>query len=106
PGQRCPIYKTDPPTTLNYTLSLHDALPIFAISVGVRAKNVLIRGDQESGSAARWIEDRFVLFRINDRNDKIDDMSGRTELPGVRSEEHTSELQSPYDFVCRLLLEK
>src|SRR5437867_6416056 len=25
---------------------------------------------------------------------------------GVRSEEHTSELQSPYDLVCRLLLEK
>src|SRR5207248_8802725 len=26
--------------------------------------------------------------------------------PGLRSEEHTSELQSPYDLVCRLLLEK
>src|SRR5207248_10438697 len=26
--------------------------------------------------------------------------------PNVRSEEHTSELQSPYDLVCRLLLEK
>src|SRR5437867_6630038 len=25
---------------------------------------------------------------------------------GIRSEEHTSELQSPYDLVCRLLLEK
>src|SRR5207248_11248912 len=29
---------------------------------------------------------------------------GRTRAP--RSEEHTSELQSPYDLVCRLLLEK
>src|SRR5207248_3541668 len=27
-------------------------------------------------------------------------------LPTWRSEEHTSELQSPYDLVCRLLLEK
>src|SRR5207248_7071270 len=27
-------------------------------------------------------------------------------IPGARSEEHTSELQSPYDLVCRLLLEK
>src|SRR5207248_11394969 len=27
-------------------------------------------------------------------------------IPRVRSEEHTSELQSPYDIVCRLLLEK
>src|SRR5207248_6457496 len=33
----------------------------------------------------------------------------KTDLPGeyvMRSEEHTSELQSPYDLVCRLLLEK
>src|SRR5437867_5601725 len=30
----------------------------------------------------------------------------RARLPGRRSEEHTSELQSPYDLVCRLLLEK
>src|SRR5258708_24840584 len=29
-----------------------------------------------------------------------------TKLPGVRSEEHTSELQSPDHIVCRLLLEK
>src|SRR5207248_11767193 len=28
------------------------------------------------------------------------------QVPGLRSEEHTSELQSPYDLVCRLLLEK
>src|SRR5437867_6340331 len=27
-------------------------------------------------------------------------------VEGLRSEEHTSELQSPYDLVCRLLLEK
>src|SRR6266516_7128699 len=37
--------------------------------------------------------------------------NGRTQLIGMdvttaRSEEHTSELQSPYDLVCRLLLEK
>src|SRR5437867_10585259 len=30
----------------------------------------------------------------------------RTNAAGSRSEEHTSELQSPYDLVCRLLLEK
>src|SRR5437867_5681215 len=30
----------------------------------------------------------------------------RFEQDGKRSEEHTSELQSPYDLVCRLLLEK
>src|SRR5207248_4994910 len=31
---------------------------------------------------------------------------GAGRAPGDRSEEHTSELQSPYDLVCRLLLEK
>src|SRR5437867_10610572 len=34
------------------------------------------------------------------------DMSYRVRLALRRSEEHTSELQSPYDLVCRLLLEK
>src|SRR5207248_11804554 len=36
------------------------------------------------------------------------DRAGRTAptSPPARSEEHTSELQSPYDLVCRLLLEK
>src|SRR5207248_11698342 len=32
--------------------------------------------------------------------------TSRNTLPRWRSEEHTSELQSPYDLVCRLLLEK
>src|SRR5207248_10133825 len=32
--------------------------------------------------------------------------SNRTTIRDERSEEHTSELQSPYDLVCRLLLEK
>src|SRR5438094_5561170 len=30
----------------------------------------------------------------------------RTDCKTIRSEEHTSELQSPYEIVCRLLLEK
>src|SRR5437867_10649603 len=38
---------------------------------------------------------------------QVVDASQQTVMPGlVRSEEHTSELQSPYDLVCRLLLEK
>src|SRR5947207_9862800 len=39
----------------------------------------------------------------------IDGFDGETRLPrhiGIRSEEHTSELQSHSDLVCRLLLEK
>src|SRR5438094_2413793 len=42
--------------------------------------------------------------------DRISDPASRNQLGAIssaaRSEEHTSELQSPYDLVCRLLLEK
>src|SRR5690348_17937520 len=44
-----------------------------------------------------------------DSGDKIcvgDGVGGLLELPQIRSEEHTSELQSPVHLVCRLLLEK
>src|SRR5688500_19379591 len=40
-----------------------------------------------------------------DRNGEIDGLKDR-EWDAVRSEEHTSELQSPCNLVCRLLLEK
>src|SRR5256885_13241746 len=36
----------------------------------------------------------------------INEMHAGAQLPGPRSEEHTSELQSPCNLVCRLLLEK
>src|SRR5437867_5239058 len=46
-------------------------------------------------------EERETLFR------RIDDGSNPKKAKlEKRSEEHTSELQSPYDLVCRLLLEK
>src|SRR5438067_4940427 len=64
-----------------YTLSLHDALPIFY----------------------------FVVFgaAIGSRMGAVDGVSyGAFIVPGLRSEEHTSELQSRFDLVCRLLLEK
>src|SRR5438552_5143413 len=60
-----------------YTLSLHDALPI---SWSCR-----------SGRSARWRTERCHGARCPSRD---------------RSEEHTSELQSPDHLVCRLLLEK
>src|SRR5437867_10146262 len=72
-----------PAPTEIYTLSLHDALPILAD--GVR--------DQMS-------EDLLHAPRVPLAGDIA------RELERHRSEEHTSELQSPYDLVCRLLLEK
>src|SRR5437867_6849471 len=44
--------------------------------------------------------------RIRGRCERLRVCIGRLETVRGRSEEHTSELQSPYDLVCRLLLEK
>src|SRR5437762_6731556 len=71
-------------TTQIYTLSLHDALPISRY-VGFQAQ---LLGDYE----LCCLESRCV-----DDGHAID---------AARSEEHTSELQSPMYLVCRLLLEK
>src|SRR5207248_5550731 len=51
-----------------------------------------------------------TLFRSASVTERVDEVRGADRREGVaradRSEEHTSELQSPYDLVCRLLLEK
>src|SRR5437660_9723572 len=71
-----------PATTEIYTLSLHDALPIY------------IAGALHDAVESR--EGSFTHRRDGYTADGID----------VRSEEHTSELQSRGHLVCRLLLEK
>src|SRR5689334_25267045 len=72
------FFFNDTATTEIYTLSLHDALPIFD---RLRRVVVLRRGG-ERGADAKQQRDQ------------------------TRSEEHTSELQSQFHLVCRLLLEK
>src|SRR2546426_7883125 len=93
------FFFNDTATTEIYTLSLHDALPIcLRPSAASRDPVPLPRG----GHAARGI------FRSGSTS------GVRPPLPGGlwpigrpgRSEEHTSELQSPCNLVCRLLLEK
>src|SRR5256885_10161045 len=52
------------------------------------------------------IEDKMVFWSIEDvmhRQSQLNDAQVRSKM---RSEEHTSELQSPCNLVCRLLLEK
>src|SRR5690242_21669594 len=80
----CFFFFNDPATTEIYTLSLHDALPIFDVL-------------------------------SNEEKGRLQQSLGRQRLPEgalaqvknvVRSEEHTSELQSHVNLVCRLLLEK
>src|SRR5256885_10203880 len=78
------FFFNDTATTEIYTLSLHDALPISA----------------NRGPGARKIGRWLVAWRSVFRFDCL--KSRKTE----RSEEHTSELQSPCNLVCRLLLEK
>src|SRR5438309_10333763 len=81
------FFFNDTATTEIYTLSLHDALPIYRLPISARQQ-----------PAFRW--HRLPQLRI-------------PSLPSWprarhrnRSEEHTSELQSQFHLVCRLLLEK
>src|SRR5438874_10672206 len=80
------FFFNDPATTEIYTLSLHDALPIFL-------RNVDLAGIQDE-RARECI--RLLLNLIESLTADL----------RKRSEEHTSELQSRRDLVCRLLLEK
>src|SRR5256885_10140140 len=80
------FFFNDTATTEIYTLSLHDALPIYAPrrSVSAAPHPHVARGGNHGGAR-----------RQAQRDDRRQ-----------RSEEHTSELQSPCNLVCRLLLEK
>src|SRR5690606_41301022 len=73
------------PSTGSYPLSLHDALPIFTL------------GSPRGMAAPSW--------RTRRRSETARSTWTTTRLR-VRSEEHTSELQSRENLVCRLLLEK
>src|SRR5207249_5983431 len=81
-----------PATPEIYTLSLHDALPILEPSPtrGWYLLEVVARGNQHT---------------IRFQGQKLLDVEDAT-FSDKRSEEHTSELQSRFDLVCRLLLEK
>src|SRR2546427_8671808 len=73
------FFFNDTATTEIYTLSLHDALPIFAVTVSRGA--------------------------VGERHRTLEGIQYRRRAD-LRSEEHTSELQSQSNLVCRLLLEK
>src|SRR5690606_42103115 len=81
------------PTTALYTLSLHDALPIFHRAVH--------RRDDDVQAAQQLV---IVVQRAVGQN--VDFRAGQDAEVVPRSEEHTSELQSRENLVCRLLLEK
>src|SRR5438132_8242181 len=84
------FFFNDTSTTEIYTLSLHDALPIYIAAWNNKGLALFALGR---------LDEAFVAF------DKATLLA--PDEPEVwRSEEHTSELQSHSDLVCRLLLEK
>src|SRR2546422_11007610 len=87
------FFFNDTATTEIYTLSLHDALPILRRTRETKPDIVLLDLSMPGSSGAQTIE---ALVRIEPT----------TRFDGLRSEEHTSELQSRLHLVCRLLLEK
>src|SRR5207248_3650550 len=91
-------------------LSLHDALPISAHAVdgiqrvGHAFDELRIFPIDRHGARSGVRRNRDV---ITDHIRIVFQIAARVRGEGAtRSEEHTSELQSPYDLVCRLLLEK
>src|SRR5437762_9172610 len=56
--------------------------------------------------AIQFLEIRLVLCEEGPRQDVAQQQNDSHDFVGFRSEEHTSELQSPMYLVCRLLLEK
>src|SRR5437868_7702114 len=94
------LYNHDPPKPPLYTLSLHDALPIFRVERPPLGA-MLARG-------RRSVQRTLALAAIE--AGELPACQRRPEdavaIDVARSEEHTSELQSRFDLVCRLLLEK
>src|SRR2546426_11034641 len=82
------FFFNDTATTEIYTLSLHDALPILV------------------NSCTSTMRSPFFMYCPTLSRGFGVVTTPPTALRTVRSEEHTSELQSPCNLVCRLLLEK
>src|SRR5437868_9130006 len=97
-------------TTLFSNLSLHDALPISVshnqtFPPNNQTKERSPTNDINNPRDLAPPADRYPIYRRH-RDCVPRNRSRIRRAHGVRSEEHTSELQSRFDLVCRLLLEK
>src|SRR5690606_41871874 len=93
---------TDPATADIYTPSLHDALPILPNGSGTR-----VSGLPRCCASMSWLGRLVGTLRKPSMSSlKAIRRAGRSPAVSCRSEEHTSELQSRENLVCRLLLEK
>src|SRR2546426_6363529 len=95
PSGLCFFFFNDTATPEIYPLSLHDALPIWRADAG----EALGKSCVDSRSAPRR-----TSTAPSPRPGAVEVRRGAERES--RSEEHTSELQSPCNLVCRLLLEK
>src|SRR5207249_5625001 len=98
-----------PPAT--YTLSLHDALPIYprsrasfvaALGGGLRSSPISKDLDAPRG----WTCSTLSVSDAGLPGFSRRSVPRSSAASSIRSEEHTSELQSRFDLVCRLLPEK
>src|SRR3712207_8958632 len=96
----CFFFFNDTATTEIYTLSLHDALPIYMAHDASSDDLDTTYGISELDGGLLGLQDEI--------NDVHRDITAAARFTGyqMRSEEHTSELQSRQYLVCRLLLEK
>src|SRR3712207_8253392 len=83
------LFFNDTATTEIYTLSLHDALPILMTAGVGPTRPFALMHPAAAFESKTWATENFA--RVAEQ---------------LRSEEHTSELQSRQYLVCRLLLEK
>src|SRR2546427_4793738 len=86
------FFFNDTATTEIYTLSLHDALPI--------------SWDPDPAGINYTVITRMTAISSEDSAEPLIRVMALHALAYCRSEEHTSELQSQSNLVCRLLLEK
>src|SRR5699024_12882306 len=105
------LFTATPPSATS-PLSLHDALPISQVTA-VDIDEQAVRATRENAERNR-VADRIGVSLTQGCDSGPYDIILANILarplidlaPTLRSEEHTSELQSRFDLVCRLLLEK
>src|SRR5699024_12578727 len=106
----CPAFRipyTSPTNT--YTLSLHDALPISKKNISSNLNTTVFRRIKNDSNPQQKEDLAFAIQNMESLCNNKDDVKLLRESLlslAIRSEEHTSELQSRFDLVCRLLLEK
>src|SRR5690606_41920765 len=100
------------PTTVAYPPSLHDALPICFLQLLAQLVGLGLQVDVRQHLADRLGADAGgegvraeIVLRVEEFLFAQQLAVGKLGQAGLRSEEHTSELQSRENLVCRLLLE-